>query len=167
MTIVVADTSPIRYLLQIDRIELLPRLYRKVTLPQSVLGELAHPNAPAVVQAWSNHLPEWVTVRAAARVELAGVLDAGEAEAIALAQELRADLVLIDEREARGQALKRGLRVTGTIGVLEQAAARGWLDLPDAFRRLSRTNFRIDPAFVRDALARDAGRKARRREIDR
>ena len=159
MTLVVADSSPIRYLAVLDAIELLPQLYERVILPRSVQAELSHPHAPAEVRSWASALPAWAEVREAAHIELAGVLDAGEAEAIALAEELRADLVLIDEREARRVAVERGLKVAGIIGVLELGAARHLVDLRESLQRLLGTNFRIERRYLEEALARDAIRR--------
>lgn len=56
--IVVADTSPLNYLLQINCESLLPSLYQRVLVPPAVLHELAHPEAPKVVGQWLLHLPE-------------------------------------------------------------------------------------------------------------
>ena len=167
MTLVVADSSPIRYLAVLNAIELLPQLYERVILPRSVLAELRHPHAPAEARSWASALPAWAEVRQATRIELAGVLDAGEAEAIALAEELRADLVLIDEREARRVAVQRGLKVAGIIGVLEQSAAHHLIDLRESFERLLGTNFRIDRRYLNEALARDAMRQERERAASR
>ena len=58
------------------------------------------------------------------------VLDEGECEAIALAGEVGADLLLIDDRQGRREAKRRNLRVIGTLGVLAEAAAKGLIDLP-------------------------------------
>jgi predicted nucleic acid-binding protein len=86
-------------------------------------------------------------------------LDPGEREAILLAQELQADLLLMDDRQGRQEAQRRALTVTGTLEVLERAAERGWLDLPSALTRLQATNFYLPALLVRDLLARDAARK--------
>jgi len=166
MTLVVADCSPIRYLMVIEAVQILPQLYDSVIIPQSVLAELTHRHAPAKVRAWASSLPPWAEVRTASRVELAEVLDAGEAEAITLAKELSAQFVLIDERSARRIARDEGLLVAGTVSVLEQAADRGLLNLPDALQKLRSTNYRIDPQFLQQALARDAERQDRRQKRD-
>lgn len=161
MTLAVADTSPIRYLAVIESLHLLPQLYERVILPRAVLAELGHPRAPEVVRRWAGALPSWAAVREASRVELAEVLDPGEAEAIALVQELQADVVLIDEREARREAVRRGIPVIGTVALLEEGASRNLIDLPEAFQRLLATNFRIDRRYLDDALRRDGERRER------
>jgi predicted nucleic acid-binding protein len=161
MILVVADTGPIRYLVLIEAIEVLARLYDRVVLPQAVFAELTHAHAPEAVQRWAVALPDWAEVRKASGVVMAGVLDLGETEAIALAQELHADSLLLDEVEARQFALRLGLPVAGTVGVLEKAAERGWIDLAEALHRLTRTNFRIAPELLREALTRDGARRDR------
>jgi len=167
MTLVVADTGPVRYLAVIEFIHLLPQLFSQVIVPKAVLAELTHPHAPEAARRWAEDLPAWAVVREATTVELSGVLDPGEAEAIALAEELRADLVLISEREARREAVRRHIPVIGTVAILEEAASRKLVELPEAFRRLLATNFRIDRRYLDDALRRDAERRdrpARRRD---
>lgn len=82
-------------------------------------------------------------------------------QAIALAQELHAKELLMDERAARRVASLQGLVVTGTVGILEKADERGLLNLPEALQRLARTNFRITPEVFRDALQRHAARQSR------
>jgi predicted nucleic acid-binding protein len=86
-------------------------------------------------------------------------LGRGEQDAIALAGELRADLVLMDDKDGRIEAERLGLTVVGTLGVLERAAERGLLDLPTALTHLQATNFYVDAALIEEALARDAARK--------
>ena len=159
MTLVVADTGPLNYLVVIDAIELLPRLYDKVVIPSAVLAELTHPHAPSAVKTWASALPAWVEVKTAAHDELDEILDPGEAEAIILAEQLKADSVLLDEMEGRREALRRGLLVAGTIGVLEKAAERNLINLADAFSRLARTNFHIAPQLLQQALQRDAANR--------
>jgi predicted nucleic acid-binding protein len=86
-------------------------------------------------------------------------LGAGEREAIMLAQEAQADALLIDEEDGRRAASARALIVTGTLGVLERAAERELLDLPDVVARLRATSFRVRESLLLDMLARDAARK--------
>ena len=167
MILVVADTSPIHYLVLIDAIDVLAKLYDRVVIPTAVYGELTHRNAPEAVRRWAAALPRWAEVKTPSGVELQGILDPGEAEAIALAQELKTDYLLLDEIEARKMALARGLAVSGTVGVLEKAADRELLSLANAFQRLLQTNFRIDRQLLQDALARDAARNELARTPDR
>jgi predicted nucleic acid-binding protein len=87
-------------------------------------------------------------------------VDPGELEAICLAQEISATAILMDDRAGRSAAIRCGLAVIGTLGLLEQSAARGLLDLPQTMQRLARTNARLDPGLVRAALERDKARKS-------
>jgi len=61
--LVVADTSPLRYLVVIQAIEILPLLYERVVVPQAVLAELQHPRSPREVRTWLATSPAWVEVR--------------------------------------------------------------------------------------------------------
>jgi predicted nucleic acid-binding protein len=92
-------------------------------------------------------------------LDLSMDVDAGELEAICLAREIKAAAVLMDDRAGRSAAIHCGLAVIGTIGLLEQAAARGLLELPDTMERLRRTNARLAPDLIRAALQRDKARK--------
>ncbi|WP_089718510.1 DUF3368 domain-containing protein, partial [Candidatus Entotheonella palauensis] len=122
--LVIADTFPLNYLILIDRVNVLPTLYERVLVPQTVIEELRHPRTPSVVRTWSEHPPAWLDVRHIDAVPDAILwnLDAGERAAILLAQALDADLFLTDDRGARRVAEQRGLAVLGTLGVLAQAA---------------------------------------------
>ena len=82
-------------------------------------------------------------------------LDAGERAAIALAHALGAELLLIDDRAGVAAAREQAFRVTGTLGVLAEAARQGLLDLPAAFGTLQATNFHYSPALL-DALLADS-----------
>jgi predicted nucleic acid-binding protein len=143
--IVVADASPLNYLIQIGSDALLHTLFGRVLVPPAVMDELRHPHAPRTVASWLLQVPSWLEVRAvsASLDDSLQVLDPGEREAILLAQETRADLLLIDERHGRLEAGRRGIPTTGTLGVLLAAGARGLLDPESAFQRLvSETSFR-------------------------
>jgi len=131
-------------------------------LPAEVQAELQHHRTPAVVRAWIANPPAWVDIRQVSGTLEADLLslDGGEQEAILLAQELHADLVLLDDREARKAAIRRALRVMGTVGVLEQAAIHELIDLPEVYARLLTTNFRIKDYIIHNVLARDTARKA-------
>ncbi|HEV7924937.1 MAG TPA: DUF3368 domain-containing protein [Verrucomicrobiae bacterium] len=162
MSVVVSDTSPLHYLILCDAQSALPRLFQKVVIPPTVFRELQQPNTPALVRDWASALPSWVEVQAPKSLKLALDVDAGELEAICLAQEIEAAALLIDDRAGRNAAIRCGLAVIGTIGILEQAAARGLLELPLAAERLRQTNARLDPDLIRGALERDQARKRAR-----
>ncbi len=160
--LVVADTSPINYLVLLEHTVVLPALYTRVFLPPAVMTELQDPEAPEEVRAWVADLPAWCEVRRPgplAEAETLAHLGAGEREAILLAQELRADVLLIDEEDGRQAARSRALTVTGTLGVLERAAERGLIDLPSTLARLLTTTFRVRDELIQAVLARDAARK--------
>jgi len=127
--------------------------------------ELPHPDSPPSVQAWVGQLtadPPWLERRAPTGQPEADLLflEAGERDTILLAQECQAALVLMDDRDGRAAAERRGLTVYGTVGVLVRAAERGLVDLQAMFTRLLTTNFRIEARILQEALARDAARKA-------
>lgn len=145
--IVIADTGPINYLILIQEIQILPVLYGQILVPASVCDELKHPRAADAVRTWMNQPPAWLEVRTPANVpdpELAGAhLDAGERDAILLAEELGADQLIIDEVRGRRVAQHRHLPVTGTLGVLKVGAQGGLLDLKTAVARLRQTSFHV------------------------
>jgi predicted nucleic acid-binding protein len=82
-------------------------------------------------------------------------------EAISLAKEVKADAVLIDERRAAAAAKRFGLFVTGTLGVLEIAADKQLLALPQAIAALRQTSFRVSQRVLDEVLQRDRDRKRR------
>lgn len=84
----------------------------------------------------------------------APALDEGEAAVIALALFLEVDIVLIDERKAVKIARSKGLRVTGTLGLLELAAQTGLVDFTQAVERLRLTTFRSPEALVEAMLTK-------------
>ena len=84
-------------------------------------------------------------------------LDEGETAAIALAEFLRADLLLIDERDGYRAAQRRGLAVTGTLGLLDLAAERGLINFADTIRSLEQTTFRRPEALLEVLLKKHSG----------
>jgi predicted nucleic acid-binding protein len=143
--IVVADTTPLNYLVLIGEIDLLPALYDSVLIPLEVQRELQQPKTPPSVRAWASSLPAWCQVRAATATPDAALneLDAGERDAILLALETGIDTLLMDESEGRREAMRRHLLVTGTVAVLEKASQRGLIDFRVALQRLEQTSFRL------------------------
>jgi len=158
----VADTTPLRYLLVIGAIDILPALYERVAVPYAVAEELQHPHAPDRVRAWMAAPPPWIDLRQPQRALRLPRLGRGEQDAIVLTGELRADLILMDDEDGRMEAERLGMTVVGTLGVLERAAEWGLIDLPAALAHLQATNFYVDDALIEEALARDAARKGAR-----
>ncbi|MCE7061140.1 DUF3368 domain-containing protein [Dyadobacter sp. CY343] len=119
--IVVSDTSVISGLLQSDSLFILHKLYNKVVIPNEVFAELSQLDKKYIDQVFS----DWIEIRHISETslvaELALSLDAGEAEAIILAKELNADLLLIDEKKGRAIASQMGLKITGILGTLIEA----------------------------------------------
>jgi hypothetical protein len=147
--IVVSDTSAITTLLHVGRQTLLQDLYENVLIPEAVHRELprSHPS-----------LPGFLEVRVAAdRTKVARLttnLDLGEAEAIVLALESNADLLLIDEKLGRREALREGLAITGLIGVLVAAKLKNRIS---SLRGLvtqieTEAGFRVSEAVKREAF---------------
>ena len=122
--IIVADTSPINYLTLIQEVDILPKIYGRVVIPPTVREELVRASAPQLVRSLINHLPIWLEVRSPLAVPDSSLakLDAGERDAITLATELHADRLIVDEREGRREAERRGIPVIGTLGRCAQTA---------------------------------------------
>lgn len=163
MEAIVADTTPLNYLVLIQAADILPNLYRTVLIPPAVEAELAHPSTPASVRAWISQPPRWlevVSVKQPVDSALAH-LDAGEREAISLASELQAMLLLMDERDGVTIARQRGLKVVGTLAALDLAAAHGFVNLQTMFERLRATTFRSPVRLMVSMLEQDAERKKR------
>jgi predicted nucleic acid-binding protein len=146
--IVVADTGPIHYLIQIDAIDILASLFGHVHVPPAVRDELLAAGAPESTRRWAESPPSWVSFSPVTPNYSAPGLGPGETQAIALAEALTADFVLIEEKRARRFARERDLNVIGTLGVLQQASQEGFVDLTSALDRLAQTSFRIDPALL-------------------
>lgn len=128
--VVVVNTTPLIGLALLGRLDLLGRLYGEVVIPPAVEAEFltGAPRPPGRAELKE---ASWVHVQGLQdprRADLLGDLDRGEAEVIALAQELNADMVLIDERLGRSHAKRLGLRVSGLIGVLLKAKEAGLVD---------------------------------------
>jgi predicted nucleic acid-binding protein len=158
--IVVSDTSPLNYLVLINAIDVLPKLFGEIHVPTQVMDELKRSRAPAPVKQWAYSPPQWLRVSTPAITITTSVrLDPGETQALALARELGADAVLIDERKGRRVAAEHGFSAVGTLAVLQFAAERKLLELRPALDALRATTFYITDAYVQAALQRDAARK--------
>ncbi len=122
--IIVSDTSPINNLAAINQLDLLRQLYTTVIIPETVYQELTETEI-TVAGATEVQTLDWIQTRQVSNRTLVEILrnelDGGEAEAIALAIELNADQVLIDERRGRMVAARSNLNYVGILGILIEA----------------------------------------------
>jgi predicted nucleic acid-binding protein len=153
---VVSDTGPLHYLVLIGAIGILPQLFTRVVVSSTVRAELDRPETPARVRAWVAQHPAWLEVRSAPTMDvpILRTMHAGERDAIALAVELHADLLLMDDRAGVTVARTLGLVVTGTLGLLAIAHEHGLVDLETALAHLKETNFRYRQGLLDAFLAR-------------
>lgn len=153
---VVADTSPLQYLFQLGRLDLLQRLYGEVWVPTGVVAEIEAGIARGVMLPLLSTLP-WIRPRQAATgriLVLAPDLGVGEREVLALAAELSEPLVILDDSLARRFARRLSLPMTGTLGVLLKAKQLGLIDrLLPILDRLKSLNFRVDATTQAEVLA--------------
>jgi predicted nucleic acid-binding protein len=149
MAVVVSDSTPLHYLVLVGHDTILQKLYREIFVPPAVLQELSHPSAPPAISAWAKSPPPWLTVRGPQSVpEGFNDLDLGERQALALAREIHADLVLLDDKVARRRAEQESLKVKGTLGVVADAAKAGLLNFRETVELLRRTSMHMDPKLV-------------------
>jgi uncharacterized protein len=157
--IIISDTSAITNLAAIQHLDLLSQLYDRVTIPEAVYLELAEiePPVPGTLEVQT---VSWIKVRqvlnseVVERLRVEAKLDPGESEAIALALELDADLLLIDERRGRAEANRLGVRITGLLGILVEAKQRKLIvavkPLMDAL--IATSEFRVSSALYNQIL---------------
>ncbi len=144
---VVSNSSPIIHLAKIGKLDLLESLYGNIVVPDKVYLECTdttyfHEETRLISDAY------WISKMKIKNVRLFNLLypeiDAGEAEALVLALENNADLVLLDDMEARIKARKLGLLFTGVLGVLLKAKNQGMaVSLKEDIEKLEQTGFRI------------------------
>lgn len=163
--IVIADTSPLHYLILLEHAEVLHKLYGRVIVPGAVVFELKAEKTPPLVKEWIMRPPDWLEVR---QITVPGdlayaKLDAGEREAIALAEALGADALLVDERAGRREAERRKIRVIGTVRILDDAADAGFVNLPNSLQKLQEFGFYLDERLVHFLMERHSERERRKR----
>jgi len=160
MPVVISDTSPVRVLIHLGHVDWLRELFGEVLVPPAVAAELRNP--PARLEALDVSAWAFLVVRSPTDLrrvsELRSLLDAGEAEAIALAEELDADLVLVDESAGREVARQCGLTVLGSLGILVRAKQRRLCPsvAPLLDRLQDELNFFVSSG-LRKAILRQAG----------
>ncbi|MDB9535987.1 DUF3368 domain-containing protein [Dolichospermum planctonicum CS-1226] len=157
--IIVSDTSPLSNLAIVGYLSLLQQIYNKVIIPQAVAEELRNASDEENLIAGVLSL-DWIEVVSAKNLELISVLrnnhnlDRGEAEAIALALELNADELLIDERLGRREATRLGLPITGVLGILLVAKRRGLISAvqPVMDALMNQVGFRVSSQLYAEVL---------------
>ncbi len=149
--IIVSDTSVITNLINVDSLFLLKKLYQNVIIPQAVYQELSVLGGNILDQLEQ----EWIDVYSVENqadidnFQKSARLDRGESEAILLAQQLNADLLLIDERRGRAEAQRRGIRITGLLGILVDAKTNELIAAvkPVMDKLMADATFRVSPAL--------------------
>lgn len=151
--VVVCDASPLIILARVQQLDLLQKLFANVYAPPAVWSEAtADALAPGADVLLGT---SWIRVRAPSAVP-ASRLGLGEREALGLAAELSAVLV-VDDGAARAEALALGVRITGTLGILRRAKREGLVAaVAPTISRMRSIGLRVSDALV-DALLRDIG----------
>lgn len=152
---VVSDSSPLIALSKIGQFELLKSLYTQLLIPQAVYNEVvkAENNRPGAAEVFS---ADWIEVQKVtdqtAVLLLREQLDQGESEAIVLALEAKAQVLLIDEARGRRIAQARGLADIGTVGVIVLAKRRGLIESATTLLdELSAVGFRMSAQLYQQA----------------
>jgi predicted nucleic acid-binding protein len=156
----VVDTSPLIFLAKLDRLDLLQRAAEEVSVPLAVVQEVRQYPDKASLKI-EEALGSWLRVERVRELQTVEIfladLDHGEAEAIALALELAADRIVMDDLDGRRVVRRLGLDAIGTLGLLLAARLRGELaSLKGEIDRLHQEGFRASASLVA-ALLREAG----------
>ena len=144
---VIANTTPLIALANIDRLELLHELYGTIIVPQAVVDEIISEPAKQRVRSAT-----WIKVEAIQDTSQKDIfrarLHAGEVEVMILAREQNADLVIMDDNAAKKTAKFLGLNVTGTLGILLKAKKEGYLEMVEPIMN----ELIIDGLFISDTV---------------
>lgn len=159
-SIVVADAGPLHYLALIGCADILGHLFDQVLVPYAVRDELLHSDAPEKVRRWLALPKSWLCFEHVQSSQPIRGLHLGEAEALQLALLKKASAVLMDDLDGRAAARKLGFVVIGTLGLLERAAEKALVDLPEAITKLRETNIFISDALFTEMLERHRKRSS-------
>jgi predicted nucleic acid-binding protein len=162
--VVISDTGPIHYLILIGRVDLLSHFFGEVLVPSAVLRELNHPHTPLPVREWILNRPPWikevVCPKTAPRFDGFGL---GEREALTVAALNPGSVLLCDDGAARSAAKSEQIAVSGTLGVLRDAALSNLLEIRQEVDKLRNpTNFRGSEQLL-DSLCEETERLIRER----
>ncbi len=119
--IIISDTTPLRYLIEIEEVHILPKLFGKVIIPEKVSEELQDPKTPEAVRGCIQALPEWLEVWRADTTLFTPQkrIGDGEREAFALALALKAAAVLLDDRGAAVEAKRLNITTIPTFALID------------------------------------------------
>ena len=152
---VVSNTTPLISLLKLSRLGILKELYDQISIPTAVFQEIEIGKSKKYYQDLSKI--DWINIieiRDKHAVKYFLDLDSGEAEAIVLASEIIADLIIIDEKLGRFHAKHADLKVTGTIGVLLKAKQQGLIQgIKPLLIELTQKNIWISDKLIKEILA--------------
>lgn len=159
--IVISDTTPIVSLIKISRIDLLEKLFGEVCIPEAVFRELTtntifESEAEVVKNSSFLKITPVKNLKSLGILQAASGLDDGESEAIILADELKSDILVIDERKGRKVAQKLGITITGTIGILIQAHDEKIISTEEIKRyleQLKNSSIRLSESLIQEALS--------------
>lgn len=152
--IIISDSSPAISLAIVKKLHLFEDLYRKVVIPEAVFHEITFQDKPFskdLYNYFKNRIKK-VTNDMAVEMLLSDI-GRGEAEAIVLAKELKADVIIVDDLKARKLAILNGLEVRGTIGIFLEAKKKGLIDaIKPLLDMLIENGIRISDTIIRLAL---------------
>lgn len=157
---IISNASPLIALSNIGQLELLKKLFQKISIPQAVYQEVVKEgkgrSGTVEVEKAIKQWMEIVEVKNLDKVNtLRAILDYGEAEVIVLAQEIKADLLLLDNKEPRLFAKHLGFNVIGTVGVLILAYKKGFLKDPvEKIFELREKGFYISDRLLKEIIKR-------------
>ncbi len=156
----VSNSTPLIHLAKIGRLKLLREFFGEVLIPEAVYRECVLEGKGSKDAELIEHA-DWIRVKKireeTLKKSLMLELDEGESEAVVLAIEMKANLVLMDDYDGREVARALGLRVTGTIGVLLRAKFEGKIEsIKDELEKLKKTGFWLSDGLY-DRILREAG----------
>lgn len=142
---IISDTSCLIILTNIGELDLLEKIYGEIITAQDVANEFGNP------------LPSWIKIQSPINLivqkTLELQLDKGESSAIALALETPNSTLILDDQKARKAAIKLGLTITGTLGVIIKAKLKGVIpSIKPILLKLQNTDFRLSTELYNEAL---------------
>lgn len=153
---VVVNTTPLIALSHVDQLDVLKRLYGEIIIPEAVYRELSIKTESICKKAVDNSL-EWIRIKSIhnemAKAMYKTQLHDGEVEVMILSKEIAADVVIIDDANAKKHAKYLGLPVTGTLGVLTKAKREGYInELKPIFSQMVEKGIYISQSLIESCL---------------